>query len=292
MFDSDSLHIDEVYTRYLPVDFIKCQVIGIPKEKILENKNLLFTPVLEDECVIKYRWAMLGNIQIRVYENAHQHEIILSGSLHKFSNIDRKNYSDFTQNLFDKVIIELHQLLKIRPDNLRIIQLEYGVNIRPPLPSESIISHSFYHKRKGLSKDWMIEHCRYKIKIYNKAKYEGLEMELLRFEIRQTNWSEYRKLGVVTLQDFINYNKKLFFNNLIRRWCEVVFYDPTNCLPDKWVKYRNFIFWKELYESGKSDTTIRKHEKKLKTLNKEFGQNLQLEIAKEILNKLIKLQGV
>src|SRR5690606_421219 len=103
----------------------------------------------------------------------------------------------------------------IRPENIRLIGLEYGVNIQPPIETDSILNHCYQHKGKDFDKEInkqgmkyrQVEHSAYFLKIYDKALQFGRLQRILRVEIKVKNWSKYRRQGIVTLKDFIEADK-------------------------------------------------------------------------------------
>jgi hypothetical protein len=281
--------------KYIPLDFIKTEVIGLNQEHFLSNNNLLFTPVLKDGDIIKYYYCEVDNIKIKIYPNS----IFLSGSLHKFHNKGEHNCNDFDINAFRDVLRRFDELFKVRPQNLKLICLEYGVNITPPIESNQIINHLMQHKHKDfeskISNDKgnykQAEHSEYIVKIYNKAKQFKLNFEVLRIEIKETNLRHHRAQGIYTLQDFIQSDKRPIVESLINKWDEVVYYDNTSNNQDRWNQYNNINFWREL-STQKSRTSYFRHRKSLRKLNESTGQNIQDKISHLIKVKIQELQRV
>ena len=280
---------------YIPLDFIKTQVIGLSREHFLSNKNLLFTPVLIDGDLIKYQWCEIDNIKVKVYQNS----IFLQGSLHKFYNGGEHNYNDFNLTAFRDVLRRLFELFNVTPENLNLTCIEYGVNIFPPIESNKIINHLFQHKRKEfeskISNDKgnyrQAEHNEYIVKIYNKAKQFRLNYEVLRIEIKETNLRHHRTRGIFTLNDFIESDKTTFITSLIDKWNEVIYYDCTNENTDNWNKYNNVNYWRDI-EKNLSSKNYNKHRLRLKEINEKFGQNIQGKVSNLILSKINELQRV
>lgn len=287
---------------YIPIDYIKAQIIGLNKEHFLNNDKLTFTPVFERETTdtVKYYYNEFENLKTKVYESG---SIYFSGSLHKFYNNGLHNHNEFNKGAYFETLERIKSVYGIEPDNIRIIQMEYGVNILPPIPTNDILNNLIQHKNKDFEqkisnekgKYYQCEHGSkqnkyYIIKIYNKAKQYNLKDKVLRIEIKQCNWSKYRMKGIRTLHDFNNVNKSIFVSYLLRKWNEVIFYDPTNRDVEKWGKYSNVNFWREL--RTKSHTTQKKHADRLRELNKTKGKNVQKLVNDEVVNMMNKLQGV
>lgn len=284
--------------NYIPLDFLKGKIIGLEHDYFLKNESLHFTPILhkENSGEIKFYFVEYCNMILKVYPNK---GIYISGSLHKLYNEGLHNYNQFNESALNRALELLNEVFGIKPKNIRILCLEYGVNITPPIQSNLIIDNLMQHKCKDFEqkisndkgKYSQCEHSDYIIKIYNKGKQYSLDENLLRIEIKQTNWSTYRlKNRIVTLQDFIECDKTIFIQNLISKWNEIVFYDPTNKGVEKWSKYSNVNFWRDI--KGYSGTTIKKHRDRLRELNSNNGVDVQKLVSIEILQNIEKLQGV
>lgn len=282
---------------YIPVDFIKARIIDLNKEHFLNNEKLTFTPVFEDKTTdtVKYWYYEFENIKLKVYESG---GIYFSGSLHKFYNNGLHNHNEFNKGEYLTISTRIKSIYGIEPINLAIIQLEYGVNLLPPIPTNDILNNLIQHKNRDFEqkisnengKYYQCEHSNYILKIYNKSLQYGCKDEILRIEIKQTNWSEYRKKGIKTLHDFNDCNKLQFVNNLVTKWNEVIFYDPTNRDVEKWGKYSNVNFWREL--RTKSHTTQKSHRDRLRELNKTKGLKVQELVNAEVIRVINKSQGV
>jgi hypothetical protein len=278
--------------EYLPLDYVKFQLIDYDKE-LMNNPNLTFSPVYKD-AILKNYDAYFKGVKFSIYVSG---TIYISGSIHKFYNDGIHNSNDFDVDAFKCVLRTFKDAFDISPYNLRIIGLEFGVNVNPSIKTDLILNNVLQHKRIDFENNinsrygnyLQAKHSNYILKIYNKAKQYKLKDEILRIEIKQRNWSEYRKLGLNTLEDFIHYDKRIFVETLINKWDEVIFYNPLN-VDNKWGQYRNVNFWRELKD--KSNTTYSKHYKRLKVLNDNSNINIQENISQIILTKIIDLQGV
>lgn len=280
---------------YIPLDFIKTQIIGLNPEHFLNNKNLLFTPVLIEGDTVKYYYCEIDNIKIKIYSNS----MFLSGSLHKFHNKGIHNHNDFNLRAFRGVLKRFYELFKVLPENLKLICLEYGVNIKPPIESDKIINHLMQHKHKdfeskisnGNGNFKQAQHTDYIIKVYNKAKQYKLNDEVLRIEVKETNLRQHRARGVYSLQDFILSDKTFYVEQLTEKWNDVILYDITSNQINHWNQYNNINFWREL-SNKKTRTTYHRHRHALKELNETKGQNIQGKITEIIKAKINELQIV
>jgi hypothetical protein len=295
--------------HYIPIDFIKSEIINFDINVLLNNSLLNFTrPVNEDTGDLEISEKIMGRIKLipriakhkdltfKVYDNG---KIYLSGSLHKYFNEGLHNYNDFTFDNYLMALKELEINFGITPENIRIQTLEYGINITPPIDTNTILKYCFVHGRNKLTDTIPYSKGRYKqahyqkyvFKLYNKKlQYEKdfkIDSEIFRIEIKQTNWSEYRKIGIFTLSEFNNFDKFNFVENLIEQWERVIFYNPENVIDNEYSKYENPLFWDNL--SLKSNNTYNKHVHLLKKLNSE-KYDIQKHIATNLTSKIISLQ--
>lgn len=281
--------------NYVPIDFIKAQIIGMKPEDFSENPLLgnpksIFKGDLLITTIYQYR-----NIKIKIFEN--KKRIEFSGSLHTFYNNGEHNYNDFGYSQFNEALILLFTCFNIRPVNLYLIQLEWGFNLQPPKKTVYVIDRAIQHnsvnKTVGIDgpegKYTQFIHSNYRLKIYDKAQQNHLPNELLRIEMKQTNWSKYRKMGIVTLQDFIESDKKPFMDELIKQFSRVVFYDIDHRITEQYCKYQIHTFWDETRRDY-SNKSFKYHFDKLERLNETIGFNTKNLLIEQIIQKGNELQ--
>ena len=291
---SCDLELDMLF--YIPIDFIKAEIIGLKPKHFIENEKLGNpTSIFKGEQLMKTIYSY-KNLRIRIFEN--NNRIEFTGSLHTFYNEGLHNHNDFNFNAFKESLNTLYNDLGIRPKNLRILHLEWGFNIKPPRVTnyilDSLLQHCSVNITTGIDckiegKYTQFKHANFILKIYNKGKQFKLEIELMRIEIKQTNWSKYRAKGISTLQDFIESDKTIFLNELLNQWGKVILCDIDNAKNHKFIKYQTSQYWNDLRKdfSGK---TFKKHSDRLKTLNRTIGFNTQDIIMKTIKEKGNELQ--
>jgi hypothetical protein len=283
--------INQIYD-YIPIDFIKCKVIGLGLDHFKQNMNLTEYESKKDN-KSKYLFYEKKNIKIKYFVDGGL--ITLSGSLHKYFNDGLHNHNIFTYENYLEALKRLKNDFAVLPENLYIYTLEYGVNIIPPIKTKLILDNIVMHRHieteikinnfRGYYNQF--KHDKYIIKVYDKAKQNKLKEDLLRFEIKETNWSEYRlKCGIETLADFNKSDKKIFVYKLIKKWEELIFYDPTIKTLKKWDKYSNINFWRNVSIKQKS-----KHLKRLNHLIKTQSQNIKGQISNLILENIEGVQN-
>lgn len=281
--------------NYIPIDFIKAKVIGLEANHfydnpILKNPKSIFKGELLEKTIYRHK-----NLIIKIFEGCNRIEF--SGSLHTFYNNGLHNYNDLSLRAFKTSLNNLYLDLGIKPDNLYILHLEWGYNLKPPLRTDYILDNLIQHKsvNKTVGIDCKVEgkyiqfkHSTKILKVYNKGKQFKLNQELIRIEIKQTNWSKYRLDGLVTLQDFIDTNKNHFVNELIHQWERVILYDILR-RNKKHIKYQTLSFWVEL-RLHRSNKNFKYHFDKLNRLNQINGFNTKNKITELLIKKGNELQ--
>lgn len=140
----------------------------------------------------------------------------LHGSWHKYY-CGGRNHSDFSLAQFQCALIQFCRNLKVGPDELKILQLEFGVNIPPPIAPQQVIDalvgngkgNGFSEMRtnKGRSIGVNMYLTNYGVKIYDKGAQYKLPYPVLRIEKKYLNWCKYRSaFGIYTMADLISPN--------------------------------------------------------------------------------------
>ncbi|MFM6943148.1 MAG: hypothetical protein ACKOW4_07575 [Aquirufa sp.] len=121
--------------EYIPIDFIKCQIIKLNPEFFLNNTNLDFRSLVNrDTGEFKpKRVAFYKNIKITIADSGF---IEFSGSIHKYLNDGIHNYNDFTYSDYKVALNRIYEDFKILLD----IPLQSTPRFRSKVP------HSFRFK--------------------------------------------------------------------------------------------------------------------------------------------------
>jgi len=294
------------YENYVPLDYIKARIVGIDLEPIISTLNFS-EPVNTDtgEIILKRypdgtyknhkRYAQWFNLNfILQYSKREKCNIlILEGSLHTFSNRGQHNYNDFTIESFLGVLRAFRLFLGVLPINLFIYQLEWGVNIKPVIPTNVILEHCLMFHWKEFKTPYAQykqggNRLNYLLKIYNKANHFDLNSELFRIERKQIDWRAFcKKQGIQrTLEDLILNDFVGLKATLIKNWNEVLFYDPLINPID--TKLRDVFYWKMIKSKTKRSTHSEKR-RKLKELSATNGGDIQNKISQAISDKITEL---
>lgn len=282
----------------MPIDFIKAEIIDISQSIISDNPLLTFICKVNMRTgeISEHKEAYYKNFKIQIFKSG---RIWLSGSIHTFYNDGKHNYNDLNQSCFKRALKQLKSDLRLEPKNLKILNLEWGFNLSPPTNTNYILDRTMQHlssnKTVGIDcksegKYTQFKHSSYILKLYNKGLQYKLDAEVLRIEIKQTNWSKYRAKGIYSLDDFIKCDKKLFFNELINQWSNVIFYDIDNSITKKHIEYQTTVFWDEKKKNN-SRKSKKYHFDKLKKLNKSIGFDNQSKIIELLKSKSDELQA-
>jgi len=229
---------------------------------------------------------------IKMNEHDYAIHVILSGSLHKYFNLQinehKQNYDDFTFRKFLFVVKELYDKFGINPFLTKIVLLEFGINFLLPYNAkkfirDSIITHKwkeptiqtrFKNKNGKYSKGYLkqFEHQHYLIKCYAKGLQYNKDLNLMRFEIKvlKHKYFEDRKITINTLADLLNPDiLKSLTNELHQTFNELVIYDSQlkfNSLKPKEIdfykhfnNYQNWILLKEQLTKSNFDKKVKKY---------------------------------
>lgn len=138
---------------------------------------------------------------------------IMEGSFHKYAQ-GGANHGAFTYVDFLAVVAELCDTFDLDSHTMRLLQLEAGANVEPPLPTSrtlrAIVCHREGHPfgpmktSKGRSLGIVMQRDQYDIKIYDKGRHYGLPFDLLRFELKFKKAAPFNRLGIYTVNDLLN----------------------------------------------------------------------------------------
>lgn len=217
-----------------------------------------------------------------------KYSLTIQGSLHKaFNNLN--NYNDFTYTDYVNAIKILTQEIGIEASELKIQNIEFGVNIpNPVLTFPRIESNLLLHKLTPFlpySKDnkifgYYCKHQRFSLKIYDKSKQENLVFPVLRLEYKVIKIEHLKAFGIKMLTDVLDNNKiekvhQLIlkdFSHIVMDNCEVL----EKCtLPPKennfYLKARDVKFWKRL-KTNFSQSTCTSNQRKFKKLINNYAK--------------------
>ena len=282
------------------IDFVKYEIIDTSLCSVEGNSLLDF-----------HSKVNLSTGEVGVYSNAYYKglefksyiptkanpngRITVEGSLHKFWNKGAHNFNDFGRGEIYLVLEELSNSFNIKSDNCRLVNLELGVNINPPLKTKYILQRCIMHKKDVLknvhTKDEgnyiQSRKQRHVIKLYDKKTHyanQGFDIkdEIMRIEIKFSRMHQLNQMGIYTLSDLMNYGLSGFKNHLLREWDNVLFYDKKALKGNKNEhSYSSSLYWQEL-----NNELFKYHRNKLRDLISATPNNLHKTIRDLIEDKV------
>lgn len=239
----------------------------------------------------------------------------IQGSLHKYYNFTKGVYAPNQLNKKQKekgfngndfgleelmfVINDFREIFQINLTELKVINLEIGLNLELKHEVEKILCYLINHKGTLFSSEIgsqinykYCKHYQFIIKCYDKALQYGITKNLLRIEIKYIKMEKHNKQGLFVFDDFIKRESlDYLLENLRRAWSEIIMYDYTinkrgltkkeqNKLKD----YSNPSYWKSI-KSNRLD----RPKKHFKLITNKHSKNTQEEINKMIESKWNRL---
>jgi hypothetical protein len=199
------------------IDYAKIEISADAAAYLLTRNDLSFeTYVNEDTAEQTHsrpRMAEYEGMEFYYYPSG---RMTLHGSWHKYY-CGGRNHSDFSLAQFQCALMQFCRTLKVGPDELKILQLEFGVNITPPILPQQVIDalvgngkgNGFSEMRttKGRSIGVNMYLTNYALKIYDKGAQYRLTYPVLRLEKKYINWCKYRSaFGIYTMADLFSPN--------------------------------------------------------------------------------------
>lgn len=268
--------------------------------ELLKNPNLEFKSLLNSQTgEVDQTQTWSGNgMKILIKNSGFGY---IKGSLHKFKNGGRHNYDDFSWYQVFQTIDALSDTLGINVAELKLINLEWGVNIVTELSPKDIIVGLVMHKGVRYEKmyvnpgtHYVCTHSQFSVKAYDKGAQNHLPFNLLRIELAAKKSVFFNSLGVYTLEDLHRIECRTNLQNslLLGGWGESLLIEPEIFMIDiKNTKFQkqvsnwsNPLFW---LNSSKRIRCYQKEE--YNKFRFEFGLNVKEQVFDSISKKIRKL---
>lgn len=305
MIDGVKISVQEFDIRHL----LKCPELNFLSEVNTDTGEIKRNSFGTEKREAEYR----GLKFILIKNKSGRSRLIIKGSLHKYYNQGLHNANDFSFNNYLQVLTDLTQRFRLNPSQCHLQNLEFGVNIIPPVSTSQILKGIQLHKMvpfKRISIDnadyYQAPHQQFIFKAYDKAlhypKYTECHDSLLRIELKYQTMNQLVKIltddGLITnsgifLSDLKNVQVWNSLEHiLLQKWEEVLMYDFSinmESLPNniylKIDKWQNQHYWEAL------DKRKRYRQKKLMyEVFDNYSQNIQAKIYSLIKKKLIELR--
>lgn len=202
----------------------------------------------------------------------------IRGSFHKAHN-GGTNWQDYTYAQFAQTAAALCDAFGLHPAGLRLINLEVGVNVVPPIPTAEVLRSIVQHKSKAPvpmheGQGLEIAHAAFKYKVYDKGFQHHLPGELLRVEVKATRARTLVPLGVRTVADLLDpgtWPRLSAF--LLAKFDELLIVEPSMPMDGLRPAQRELLakasdptYWKDMATSTRS--------RRLKTLDTLYRQHV------------------
>lgn len=203
----------------------------------------------------------------------------IRGSFHKaFHN--GENWQDFTHAQFVAVVEELCESFGLFAGSLHLLNIELGVNVQLPFPSEPFLRMILFHHMR--QPKWMmppaigivIEHPgRFRIKLYDKATQYALPFELMRYELHIDRMSILKPRGIATVQDLLNKETwKRIREYLIEVFDEIYMAEPAMERATMTTRQRRMVFRAQRWSGWLVSSQARyKRRLKVEALSKRYA---------------------
>ena len=243
-----------------------------------ENFEELHTVLEYHSGEIKYPYsANIGCMDIGVNDKS----VYVKNSIHKLYNElqsgEAHNYNDFKYSALCSTISYLDgKLTDVK--NTRLTQLEFGLNIKLPIPAEKmIIDNIMLHKLElhnhsttfdGNGQYKQFDYHDYYLKIYDKAMHYGVDENIIRFEVKHKTSKSFNPLGAFNIHDLKSKTVlQNLFDDLLKRFDELTIVDniPTDStitIKDKrkLESYLSYNYWSKHFD--RKDRNLKGREKK------------------------------
>ena len=196
------------------IDYAKLELPAEVGARLLQHPELSFRrPVDEQTGEVNStdkRCADHNGLTFTYYPSG---RTTLHGSFHKYAQ-GGKNCGDYTFTQFRTTIAEVCATFNLDPETSRLLQLEAGANVIPPIRTARTLQAIVHHRdglafskmrsRDGRSLGLDLYRDQFGIKVYDKGRQYGLPNDLLRFEVKFTKGAPLHRMNIYTLNDLLN----------------------------------------------------------------------------------------
>ena len=299
------------------LDFLKLSIIDISLINYLENHNLLEWVKSEDRFnyfdneVIKTKTIkQYKGILFCFYSN--KVEVLFKP--HYYFNSGLHNANDYTVIDCVNTVLEFKKTFKIDLQLLKVVNIEFGINILSPIDIKKLIAFLLYHEKNefktdvglAFSKKSFTANSNGTINLYKiiKAYAKGLQfpqycdINTFRFEVKSKQSKYINQLGIYTANDLLNFDCYLNISNRLQEeWgkvllldCETDFSDLSSIEQEKIKDYLNTFTWFNISQDLYKNRFSKERAKYYNLINK-IPNNLKNRLTKTISDKLEYLKS-
>ena len=231
---------------------------------------------------------------------------------HYYFNNNLHNANNFKAIDCINVLTEIKETFNLPVNELKILNIEFGLNAISPNQCKDLITFIYFHKKNQFYnlRDLQFAKISYKPKnngtanTYKQIKFyaKGLQfpkyadINTFRYEVKSKRSNYIKSLNIKTYADllqFETYNR--FAENLIKEFNEILIIDADNTMQnlndkekEKLEKYLNPITWNKYLQGSRNSFT--KHKKKYFELLDKTENNIHTNLKIIIQNKLNELK--
>ncbi len=294
------------------LDFIKFSILDNHLIHYLENHNLLEWVKSEDKRNL-YDIEVIKTKTVKefkgIYFCFYSNRIDILFKPHYYFNNNLHNANDFKVNDCINTVLELKEALKIDLKLLKVVNIEFGLNVISPIDIKKLISYLQYHERNEFVNDNKLSYSKksfkanqngtansYKIiKAYAKGIHypEYSNLNTFRFEIKSKQSKYINQIGIFTGEDLLKIDcYSIMANELINEFdkvlildCETDFSQLKEVEQSKIKNYLNTMTWFNFKQDSYRNRFNKEKTKYYNLINK-VENNLKLQLDKIISEKL------
>lgn len=226
---------------------------------------------------------------------------------HYYFNDNLHNANDFKAIDCIKTLIEIKNLFNFPVTELKIINIEFGINAISPIDCKNLIEYTFYHKKNlfiSSSNNLRYSKINYKHKdngtanTYKMIKFyaKGLQfpqytnINTFRFEVKSKQSKYIKTLGIYTYADLLKFETYQILSDTLKKEFEkILIIDAENKMHNlndkekrKLFEYLNPIKWNKSIQGSKN--LFNNYRKKYFALLDKTENNIHVNL-KNIINK-------
>ncbi|WP_157514519.1 hypothetical protein [Christiangramia portivictoriae] len=303
--------------RKIMLDFLKIWILNPQIIESFKNNDLLIWITKKDYLKIDNRnfenSEEILTKEIKYYKGIlfcfYPDKLEILFKPHYFFNNNLHNANDFTIVDCLKVLNEFINIFHLDPEECKIVNIEFGVNVIIKEPIEDFVSFLSYHEKNEFRTDPGLLYSKkaykarrngkmnsYKIiKAYAKGLHfpNYTDKNTFRFEVKSKQGAYFNRFGIYSLSDLMNfkiYNRLAEevikeFKSVLILYHNVNFELINDQDSSKIMKYLSNHFWfKTLQNNNRNKYNLEK--KKYYKLLDKVGQNIHKEVLQLIQDKL------
>ncbi|PQJ09380.1 hypothetical protein CJD36_019220 [Flavipsychrobacter stenotrophus] len=163
--------------------------------------------------------------------------LFVKGSFHK-NYFNGVNFQQFPNSALSYEVYHLSDVLCLSPSDLKLQNIEVGVNVPLSFGVSNYIANSVLLHRTvpfieykpdttGLILGRYAPHTQHSIKCYDKGLQNKLDRQLMRFEVRYTKMQPMAIFGIATFADLLNKRKVAALGKVLTKaWDNILISEP------------------------------------------------------------------